>query len=234
MLKMLLLIFCLGTINLCAQTVKPDLKVAGLWQSYNRESSISADGTVELNAKTGDGMLLLKDSKFSEGVVELQIRGENKQGASFVGLAFHVKDDKHYEAVYFRPFNFKNKERETHSVQYISMPDHPWEKLRAASPGKYENKIDPGPDPDEWLNVKIVIAGKSVKVFVNNSTNPSLEVESPATLKAGGIGLWVGNNSKGSFRNLTISPGAVTVTHPSGSTSQTAKLLSRDYSAAGK
>ncbi|HTE26620.1 alpha/beta fold hydrolase [Flavitalea sp.] len=234
MLKTFLFIFCLGTIELCAQTVKPDLKTAGLWQSFNRESSIAADGAVELNAKPGDGMLLLKDSKFSDGVLELQIKGENKQGASFVGLAFHVQDDKHYEAIYFRPFNFRNKERETHSVQYVSMPDHPWEKLRSESPGKYENKIDPSPDPDGWLNVKIVISGKSVKVFVNNSARASLEVESIGQLKPGGVALWVGNNSKGSFRNLSVSPGAATANKSSNSASLAVQVPYGNNPSAGK
>jgi hypothetical protein len=224
MLKTFLFFFCIGATELCAQAVKPDLKAADLWQSFNRESSIAADGTVELNAKAGDGMLLLKDSKFSDGILELQVKGENKQGASFVGLAFHVQDNKHYEAIYLRPFNFRNKERDTHSVQYISMPDHPWEKLRSESPGKYENKIDPSPDPDGWVNVKIIIAGKSVKVFINNSDRPSLEVGSVSQVKQGGIALWVGNNSKGSFRNLSVSPGAESAGISSGSEAQAVQV----------
>jgi hypothetical protein len=205
MLKSILFIFCLGTIQLSAQTVKPDPKVPGLWQSFNREARTSDDGTIELNAKPGDGILLLKGSTFSDGTFQLQLKGENKQGGSFVGLAFHIQDEKNYEAIYFRPFNFRNKDRENHSVQYVSMPDHPWEKLRAESPGKYEKKIDHDADPDGWLDVKIVIAGKSVKVFVNKSEQASLEVESFAPVKPGGVAFWVGNNSKGSFRNLGIS-----------------------------
>jgi hypothetical protein len=224
MLKTILFIFCLGATELYAQTVKPDMKTADIWQSFNREPSRSADGIVELNAKPGEGMLLLKDSKFSDGILELEIKGENKQGASFVGLAFHVHDDKHYEAIYLRPFNFINKEREAHSVQYVSMPDHPWEKLRSDSPGIYENKIDPTPDPDGWVDLKIVIAGKSVKVFINNSDRPSLEVGSLDMVNQGGIALWVGNNSKGSFRNLRVSPGAAAASTSSGPASQTVQV----------
>ncbi|HMF70220.1 MAG TPA: hypothetical protein VK616_02035, partial [Flavitalea sp.] len=129
---------------------------------------------------------------------------ENKPGGSFVGIAFHIEDEKRYESIYFRPFNFKNAERQTHSVQYISMPDHPWEKLRSQFPGKYENKIDPAPDPAAWMDAKITIKGKSIKVFVNGASTPCLEVESLSDRKSGTVAVWVGNTSKGSFKELKI------------------------------
>ena len=69
------------------------------------------------------------------------MKGKNLQGQSFVGVAFHLIDGKTFDAIYFRPFNFFNPERNTHSVQYISMPDHPWQQLRQDFPGKYESKI---------------------------------------------------------------------------------------------
>lgn len=71
-------------------------------------------------------------------------------------------------------------------------------------PGKYENCVDPVPDPDGWFHAKIVVNAKKVLVFVNNASRPSLEVEKLTNTTKGGVALWVGNNSGGSFANLTI------------------------------
>ena len=94
--------------------------------------------------------------------------------------------------------------RRSHAVQYISMPLHDWEKLRTEFPGKYENSIKQAPSPDDWFHVKIVVDGKKVTVFVNNEIQPLLEVDKLSTNNKGGIALWMGNNSGGSFANLKI------------------------------
>jgi len=49
-----------------------------------------------------------------------------------------------------------------------------------------------------------VVNGKHVSVFVNNQQQPSLEVDKLTENTGGGIGLWVGNNSAGSFANLRV------------------------------
>jgi hypothetical protein len=45
-------------------------------------------------------------------------------------------------------------------------------------------------------------------VFVNNASKPSLEVDKLSNSTKGGLALWVGNNSGGSFANLSITPAA--------------------------
>jgi hypothetical protein len=87
------------------------------------------------------------------------------------------------------------------------MPDHPWEKLRNDTRGKYENRVSPVPDPDGWFHVKITIDGNSVKAYVDNSQKPCLEVERLGSHDEGKIGIWVGNGSDGTFANLQITPG---------------------------
>ena len=111
MRKTFLFMLLVITIDAAAQTVKPNLGDPDKWQQVNREAKSTSDGVMEINAKTGDGMFVLKDTRFSEGVITVRLQGENKQGQSFVGLAFHIQDEKTYEAVYFRPFNFQNKEQ---------------------------------------------------------------------------------------------------------------------------
>lgn len=207
-LILLIIQLCIG-FSLFAQEneIIPDLiKVndSNLWVLHNRE--IIIDNEVHLVGKPGDGLLWIKEPIFTNGRIDLDIKGKNEQGKSFVGLAFHGLNDSTYEAIYFRPFNFKNPERNGHSVQYISHPEYTWYKLRQEHPEKYENTINPVPEPADWFHVTIIIKYPTVKVFVNNSEKPSLTIEQLTSRKEGWIGFWVGNNSEGYFRNLKIIP----------------------------
>lgn len=174
------------------------------WVSYNRDVTIENSGYVHLDGKPGDGLLWLRDVDFTSGKIECDIMGQDIQGRSFVGLAFHGLNDSTFDAVYFRPFNFQNGDRSGHSVQYISHPTYTWFKLREEHPGKYENNLNPVPDPEEWFHVSIEVDYPEVEVYVNDSDVPSLKVTQLSSQKHGWIGFWVGNNSEGSFKNLKI------------------------------
>jgi hypothetical protein len=194
-----------------AQISKPDLTNVDSWRAVNRKPTIIKDGSrtaVQLNAVPGDGLLILEGSAFTTGVIEFDVKGKNVPQQSFVGFAFHIRDEKTYDAIYFRPFNFMNADttRRSRSVQYISHPQYTWDKLRADHPGKYENKVNPVPKPDDWFHVKIVVEGNSITVFVDNSSQPSLSVQPIGNLSEGKLGFWVGNNSDGTFANLVIRP----------------------------
>ena len=201
-------------IDAYTQTLTPDLQDSSKWQVVNRTvTAFTENGKkgISFNEVGGDGVMMLRGSNFSNGVIELDIKGSSKMQQSFVGIAFHGKDLKTYDGIYFRPFNFKSGDpvRRSHAVQYISLPGYDWEKLRTEFPGKYENKIDSAPVPDEWFHAKIVVNGKHVSVFVNNQQQPSLQIDKVNDSANGSIGLWVGNNSAGSFANLHIMPASV-------------------------
>ena len=174
---------------------------------FNREVSFE-NGTVHLNAKENDGVLWLSDISFRNGVIELDIKGRNAPGQSFVGMAFHGKDNEAYDVIYFRPFNFKNPERKKHAIQYISLPKYDWSTLRQTFPGKYENEMKPVlENVEEWFHARIVVNHPQVKVYVNGSGEPALEVDQISDTKQGKVGFWVGNGSEGWFRNLKITDG---------------------------
>ena len=98
---------------------------------------------IELNAFPDDGFAWIRDQAFSEGVIEFDMKGANEPGASFIGIAFHGEDDRTYEGIYFRPFNFvaDTPAGRSHMVQYHSLPDHSWRTLRGEHPGKYEAEL---------------------------------------------------------------------------------------------
>lgn len=195
---------------------------AALCQSYNlaqllendqlvaegRKVTPAADGKgISFDAREDDGVAWLKDVSFGEGTIELDIRGKDLQGQSFVGVAFHGIDKETTDVVYFRPFNFKASEqiRRSRAVQYVSHPQHTWNVLRESSPGKYEGKIDPAPDPNGWFHARIVVEGDQISVYVNDESTPCLQVTKLNDRKTGKIGLWAGYASSGDFANLRLS-----------------------------
>ena len=191
------------------QVIQPDLQDTTQWKVVNRTvHPIEENGKkgIMFNEVADDGLMILKGTDFSNGTIECDIKGSSKMQQSFVGIAFHGQDITHYDAIYFRPFNFNSDDatRRSHAVQYISSPDYDWEKLRNEFPGKYENKIAAPPGADDWFHAKIIVEGKTISVFVNDETQPSLQVEKLNSNDKGGIGLWVGNNSAGSFANFKI------------------------------
>lgn len=180
---------------------------AGKIEVFNRTldpSQTNSPEVVYLTAASGDGLAWIDEVELSTGTIELEIKGKNAPGRSFVGIAFHGHDNATFDAVYLRPFNFQNTERRSHSLQYVSMPDHDWSNLRNNHPGKYEAALDPAPAPDSWVKLKLVIDGKSVSTFVNDAADPAVTVELLNDRIAGKIGLWVGNGSDGWFRSLKV------------------------------
>ena len=163
---------------------------------------------VRLSAAAGDGMALLPGIELANGTIELDIRGKDVAQQSFVGVAFHGLDGSAFDAVYFRPFNFNAADAvsRSHAVQYHSLPTYTWDKLRTEQPGKYEQPVNPVPDPNAWFRARLVIANPRVSVFVADAKTPCLAVELLNGRNTGSVGLWVGNNSGGDFANLTITP----------------------------
>ena len=207
-LALALVLFALGQ-----TATTPDLKgITGGkgWTVINRTVTIlEQDGRVvaEFDAKPGDGLARLDGLSFTTGEIECDILGRSVpvQG-SFVGIAFGVQSPEAYDAVYFRPFNFRSEDpdRRAHSVQYVSHPDWTWGRLRQERPGQFESAIEPAPDGDRWLHVRIVVGDSKVSVFVDGAAEPCLTVERPSGPRAGAVALWVGNNSPGKFANLKI------------------------------
>jgi len=174
----------------------------------NREISPihKTSNAIALNNKPGDGLAVIENADFEIGSLELDIKGENTPGRSFVGMAFNIQNDSTYEAIYFRPFNFQSDEkvRRQRSVQYISHPKHTWRYLRTNFPRQFEAEFERQPSPDDWFAVKILVEKERVTVFDGESDVELLSVERLETQKSNKVGLWTGNNSKGEFRNLKI------------------------------
>jgi hypothetical protein len=155
---------------------------------------------------TCKGNVWLKDIEFTYGTIELDIRGRNEFLNSFPGIAFYASDtSRNYDVVYFRPFNFRHADpvRRTWSVQYMSLPEYPYDRLRKENTGQFESEIIPNPKPEDWIHARIVIQKDSIKVYVNGMDKPSLTVRTLQNRSKGLFGLWT-DATVAEFANLVI------------------------------
>ena len=138
-----------------------------------------------------------KDLDFTNGTIELDIASPNGKDG-FVGLAFHIQDNNHYETVYFRPGSSGTGS----AVQYMpkTKPEFNWWDYEAAS--WQANAILP---EIAWFHVKVVVRNKEMKVFLNNSSTPVMtRSDLDPDLPHGSVGFWLGNCPSGAYKNLKI------------------------------
>lgn len=157
------------------------------------------------------GFALLKGTDFQDGTIEADIAlkittppGVRMPG--FVGIAFRARPDaSRYELFYLRPGNSGSDDQamRNHSVQYTSEPDFDWYRLRRQWPWVYESYADLR--PETWTKVRIEVAGRSARLYLNGSTKPSLVVDG---LKGqdlrGGVALWPYEGEEAYFSNVRI------------------------------
>jgi len=162
---------------------------------------------VRLSAASGNGVAWVEGTDFQSGTIEVDVRGREFLGQTFVGVAFHRKDDNTYEAVYVRPFNFRASDpiRKQHAVQYIALPEFDYDRLRKDLPEEFENPIDASVGPTDWVKLRVVV-GVRIQIYVGAVSEAALEVRKLGQLYGGQVGLWVGNDSGGDFANLVVTP----------------------------
>jgi hypothetical protein len=165
-----------------------------------------------INDSGKDGFALLRGVDFQDGTIEVDIAlkittppGVRMPG--FVGIAFRARAEaSRYELFYLRPGNANSDDQamRNHSVQYVSIPDFDWYKLRREWPWVYEAHADL--QTETWTHIKIEVTGRSAKLYLNGSESPSLVVDG---LKGedlhGGVALWPYAGEEAYFSNIRVS-----------------------------
>ena len=136
---------------------------------------------------------------FKDGIIDLDIAvpaGKN----GFAGIAFRIKDNHHYETVYFRPGGSGT----INAIQY--MPEKGWEfNWWDYEKDKFQARAEI--PTTGWFHVRAVVKGRTLKVFLNNAKEPVMVRDDlDVSLASGSVGFWLGNCSSGAYRNLTIRP----------------------------
>ncbi len=207
-LSMAAFVLACCTYSLSAQTLTPDLKAVPDGKGW--KGNIGATKIIEKDGAPAiefTGLVWLDGFEFRAGTIEFDAKGKSAPPqSSFVGVAFRVVDAATHDEVYFRPFNFRAADpaRKSHAVQYHSLPQWQWDKLRKEKPGQFEKPIEPPPDGDAWFHAKVVVEKRHVKVFVNGAAEPSLVVNELSDRPGGSVGLSCGGY--GVIANLKIMP----------------------------
>lgn len=161
------------------------------------------------------GLAILPGTDFQDGVIEcdLALKVTTPPGVrnpGFIGIAFRARSDgSHYELFYLRPGNANAPDQamRNHSVQYDSEPGFNWYRLRREWPWVYESHVDL--KPETWTRVKIEVAGRTAKLYVNGEETPALIVDG---LKGedlhGTVALWAYAREEAYFSNVRITPAA--------------------------
>ncbi len=163
------------------------------------------------DAANGTSYALIKNASFRDGVIEVDLAGQPAAGAAadargFIGIAFRIQGDGHYEYIYLRPTNGRadDQVRRNHSTEYSSYPDFDFARSRRESPEKYESYVDL--QPGVWTRYKIEVQGRNARLYVNGAEQPCLIVNDlKLDPRDGGVALWVGPGTEGYFSNLKIS-----------------------------
>ena len=210
----LLALFGIQAAELPLDALKPH-KVKVEPATYKGKTGVRVTDAVQDQAGANeDRIAIFSGTKFTNGVIEADVSGEPGAGAGqgargFVGIAFRIADDtSKFECFYLRPTNGRadDQVRRNHSLQYISFPGFPWEKLRKETPEKYESYADLV--PGEWMRVRIEVNGDKARLFVNGVQQPSLIVNDlkHGAAAAGAVGLWIGPGTVAHFANVRVTP----------------------------
>ena len=156
----------------------------------------------------------IKNLRFHNGTIELELAAKplataGQLARGFVGIAFRMADDESkFECIYLRPTNGRAEDqlRRNHSVQYVSYPDFPWQKLRKETPETYESYVDLV--AGEWTKIRIEVQGDKAQLYVHGASQPTLIVNDlkHGPDQAGAIGLWIGYGTDAHFANLLVTP----------------------------
>lgn len=161
------------------------------------------------------GFALLPGIDLQDGTIDIDVAvkvltppGVRMPG--FTGLMFRAKPDgSEYELFYLRPKNAlaENQSMRNHALQYSAEPGYGWYKLRREWPFVYESYAEI--EPEKWTHLKIEIAGRVARLYVNGSTKPGLIADGLKGMNLhGAIGLWVYPQEESYFSNLRISHAA--------------------------
>lgn len=222
--KLAILLYLLGAVpHLLAQGVRsiPFTPVANLSlrhvkaepADYRGRQALRVNDAGPADLGDADRLVILPGTTLQDGTIELEMVGDTAPDAAtdlrgFVGIAFRVASDaSRFECIYLRPKNGRSQDQlqRNHSVQYVSVPGYPWQKLRSETPGKYESYVDLV--AGEWVKVKVEVRGQTAKLFVNGASQPALIVNDlKQPVVPGAVALWVGPGTIAHFAGLRLTP----------------------------
>jgi hypothetical protein len=105
----------------------------------------------------------LSDTHIENAIIEVKVKSTLmdpspfSQARGFIGIAFRIDSNEHFECIYLRPANGRAEDqlRRNRTVQYFAYPGYTFSRLRKEANGIYETYADIG--LNEWIDVKILM-----------------------------------------------------------------------------
>ena len=144
------------------------------------------------------GMAIAKKVAFKNGVIEYDVAFDETR--TFAGLQFRLQQDKSYEDFYMRAHQSGNPDANQYMPVYNG----------AASWQLYTGKAYSTPsayDFNEWMHVKLVVAGDVADIYFKDMEKPALTVTLRRDEMMGGVALWglnLGGDVK--YANVSVNP----------------------------
>jgi len=158
-------------------------------ENYMDQTSVNL-GLKKDGKPLGFGVAMLKDSEFSEGIIEYDVVFDETR--TFAGLRFHALKGPNFENFYLRAHQSGNPDANQYMPVYNGVPG--WQLYygeQYSSPTKYVF--------NKWIHVKVVVSGKLADIFIMDMQTPALTVKLKRDEVTGKLGLW-GLNLGGDVR----------------------------------
>jgi hypothetical protein len=160
------------------------------WILVNRAASsveYRNQQAVRFDSRPGAGLAWVEGLRFSVGKIDLNIATTPQD----VGIAFHVRSEREFDAICFRVGEEAQEEGASQRVvvQYLS-----------TDPGRnanHEAQFDlPYSQSGEWFKVRISISKEVISAFISGGNIPTLSVDTSGREAVhGSVGLWIGPGS---------------------------------------
>lgn len=187
------------------------------WNGFDCLAIELTDEEQKLRLQTTGGgnrpSIAIVEDSFTDGTVEAMIGGElTGKGApddrGFVGLSFHIAPDfAGHETVYLRMTNGRLNvppppaPRIDRAIQYVADPGFHFSDSRERFPDRYEKGADIA--VGRWHRLRLEIAGQQLRASVDGREVLAVE-DLRFAGRRGPVGLFVGDGSRGFFREVSV------------------------------
>ncbi len=168
---------------------------------------------VKQRAEGVAGFVSLPDVDFQDGTIEADVAVkpiEPSGTPGFIGITFRARPDaSSYDMFYIRPGLAQADDQAFRNrvAQYCAEPGYDWFTLRHDWPWVYESHADLR--LDAWTHIKIDVAGRTAKLFLNHDPDPVLVVDGLKGLDLhGSVALFTFVDQEGYFSNVRITHAA--------------------------
>lgn len=164
------------------------------WEIQAKESKLE-DYLGQKSLLLKGGFAIIKDSNFTDGIIEYDVAFDNKRG--FMGAVWRLQDKANYEEFYIRSHQSGNPDANQYVPHFNNISS--WQLYYGDGYGvplKYSF--------NEWIHVKIIVSGKDGEVYIEDMEKPALVIkELKREVEPGKVGLHVIDLAPGHFANFT-------------------------------